>query len=286
MMTRPPVFFDHLLALPLPVLVGFLLVYWGLFAVLVHRLLVPWIAGAAGQKLGRLEAEVPAQIGLAFGLLISFIAIPVWEQHKQAEEMARTEAAAYRDMKEAAESSGDPDAVAILPLLRGVLDYLVTAEWPKMARLQSPRIAALPLRELHVAIRGLQEGQLRSELDELFRQAADARQTRLRIAAYRPPPARWSIVGVLAMLTLLGVGLIHAESYRARRIALGMVAIGVCCCFVILLAYTRPYLGQFAIQPDDLIVLREECAADGIAPSAGDAAPLAGPVSAPRPRDW
>jgi hypothetical protein len=49
--------------------------------------------------------------------------------------------------------------------------------------------------------------------------------------------------------------LIHADSRRARRLALGMVAIGISCCFVILFAYTRPYLGQFAVQPDDLRAL-------------------------------
>ena len=96
MITRLPVFFDNLLALPMPLKVAFFLVYWGGLAYVVHRWLVPWIAGWTGQKLGHFEAEVPAQIGLAFGLLISFIAIPVWEQHSLAEESASTEAAAYR----------------------------------------------------------------------------------------------------------------------------------------------------------------------------------------------
>jgi len=95
----------------------------------------------------------------------------------------------------------------------------------------------------------------------MFRQASDARETRLRIAATRPPPTRWTIVGVLGMLTLLGVGLIHAESYRARRVALSMVAVGISCCFVILFAYTRPYLGQCAVHPVDLQVLVEDLAA-------------------------
>ena len=63
------------------------------------------------------------------------------------------------------------------------------------------------------------------------------------------------------MLTLLGVGLIHSESYRARRVALSMVAVGIACCFVILFAYTRPYLGQFAVHPVDLQVLVEDLAA-------------------------
>lgn len=100
-MSQVPVFFDNLLSLPMPLMIGFLVVYWLLFAAIVHRFLVPWIAGRHGQKLGRLEAEVPAQIGLAFGLLISFIAIPVWDQHNRAEDAARTEAAAYREMQQA-----------------------------------------------------------------------------------------------------------------------------------------------------------------------------------------
>ena len=87
-MLKLPVFFDHLLALPMPLLMLFILSYWSFLAFIVHRFLVPWIAGRTGQKIGRLEAEVPAQIGLAFGLLVSFIAIPVWEQHSLAEDTA------------------------------------------------------------------------------------------------------------------------------------------------------------------------------------------------------
>lgn len=84
--------FENLLALPMPLLIVFILSCWSLFAVFVHKVLVPWIAGRDGRKLGRLEAEVPAQIGLAFGLLISFIAIPVWDQHTRAEDAARATA--------------------------------------------------------------------------------------------------------------------------------------------------------------------------------------------------
>ena len=78
MITRLPAFFDNFLALPMPLMVLCLLVYWGALAYAVHRFLVPWIAGRKGQKLGHMEAEVPAQIGLAFGLLISFsISTPI-----------------------------------------------------------------------------------------------------------------------------------------------------------------------------------------------------------------
>ena len=260
-MTRVPAVFDNLLALPMPFVIGILLAYWGLLAVLVHRVLVPWIAGRNGHKLGKLEAEVPAQIGLAFGLLISFIAIPVWDQHSRAEEAARTEAAMYREMVQAATDCDDADRAAITSALRACVHFIAFEEWPQMGRLESPRVAAPPLRDLRTAIHTLPDGSTRTELKDLLRQATEARETRLRIAATRPPPTRWTIVGVLGMLTLLGVGLIHADSYRARRVALSMVAVGISCCFVILFAYTRPYLGQFAVKPVDLVVLADDISA-------------------------
>ncbi len=255
MITRLPACFDFFLALPMPLLILFLLAYWGGLALVVHWYLVPRIAGREGDRLGRLEAEVPAQIGLAFGLLVSFIAMPVWEQHSLAQEAARTEAAAYREMAESIEETAGAEAGPLAESLRNAVGFIVATEWPQMAHLASPRVAAPPLRELRGSIHALPEGALHSELRDLYRRAVDARETRLRIASTRPPPARWAIVGVLAILTLLGVGLIHADSRRARRMALGMVAVGISCCFVILFAYTRPYLGQFAVGPEDLQIL-------------------------------
>ncbi len=252
MITRLPAFFDNFLALPMPLMVLCLLAYWGALAYVVHCWLVPWIAGRTGQKLGRMEAEVPAQIGLAFGLLISFIAIPVWEQHSLAEEAARSEAAAYREMAEVVEDAALAPAEPIHAALRDAVAFLVRDEWPTLAHLLTPQVSAAPMRELRATIHTLTDTTTEAELHDLYKQAATARETRLRIAATRPPPARWGIVGVLAILTLLGVGLIHAESRRARRVALGMVAVGISCCFVVLFAYTRPYLGQFAVKPADL----------------------------------
>jgi hypothetical protein len=277
-MTRLPAWCDGFLALPMPVMVLFLLAYWGLCAFFVHRYLVPWIAGREGRRLGKLEAEVPAQIGLAFGLLISFIAIPVWEQHSLAEESARTEAAAYREMAESIEDAPPADAAGLHAALRHAVAFTVDEEWPQLAHLLTPRVSAGPIRGLRAAIHALPEGPLHTELHDLYKQAATARETRLRIAATRPPPARWGIVGMLAILTLLGVGLIHAESRRARRMALGMVAVGISCCFVVLFAYTRPYLGQFAVKPVDLQDLIADLDTDEVTLRAATA-PAAGPLT-------
>ena len=271
MISRLPAVFDNLLALPLPLMVLFLLAYWGGLACVVHRWLVPWIAGRTGQKIGRIEAEVPAQVGLAFGLLISFIAIPIWEQHSLAEESARTEAAAYREIAELIEDASPTDAAGLHAALRDAVAFTVNDEWPQLAHLLTPRVTAAPIRALRTTIHALPAGPLQTELHDLSKQAGTAREIRLRIAVTRPPPARWGIVGILAMLTLLGVGLIHADSRRARRIALAMVSVGISCCFVVLFAYTRPYIGQFAVKPVDLQDLVADLDADRVVKRAATA---------------
>jgi len=205
---------------------------------------------------------VPDQIGLAFGLLISFIAIPVWEQHSLAEEAARSEAAAYREMAESIEDASPAKTAGLRTAIRDAVGFTVDVEWPQLAHLVTPRVTAAPIRQLRTAIHSLPDGPFQAELHDLYKQLATARETRLRIAATRPPPARWGVVGMLAILTLLGVGLIHADSRRARRMALGMVAVGISCCFVVLFAYTRPYLGQFAVKPVDLQDLAADLDAD------------------------
>lgn len=255
MLLRLPAYFDVIPSLPLPLLIAVLVLYWGGLALVIHRWLVPWITGRDGIRIGRLEAEVPAQVGLAFGLLVSFITMSVWEQHSRAADAARTEAAAYREMVESLEDSPPERSLAVRVAVHDSVAFILGTEWPKLAHLASPRMAAPPLRSLRSAIQSLPDGSQHDELHDLYRQAAAARETRLRIAADRPPPARWGIVGVLAILTLVGVGLIHAECRRARRIAVGMVAVGIASCFVILFAYTRPYLGQFAVAPDELRML-------------------------------
>jgi hypothetical protein len=181
-------------------------------------------------------------------------------------------------MAESIEDASPAEAANLHAALRDAVGFTVDKEWPQLAHLLTPRVTAAPIRELRAAIHALPEGPLQTELNDLYKQASTARETRLRIAATRPPPARWGIVGILAMLTLLGVGLIHAESRRARRIALGMVAVGISCCFVVLFAYTRPYLGQFAVQPVDLQDLIADLDADQVTIRSA-----AAPAAAPRP---
>src|SRR5262249_46533105 len=98
------------------------------------------------------------------------------------------------------------------------------------------------------------------DLHDAIAAAVKARDDRIRIATSRMLPARWGIVVVLGTLTLLAIGLVHAENRRARAVAIGMVSFAIASCFLVLAVQTRPFLGALAIKPTEITALARNLA--------------------------
>jgi hypothetical protein len=223
----------------------------GLFALLTHRVLVPWIAGPDGSRLGGFEAEVVALIGLAFGLLISFNAVTVWQTVDVARDAVIREVAALEDAVYEIDLLPPPERQRGRATLAAYLDYLVTREWPLLASggAQSERPPAL----LDLLAVGRGEG--RDDLHDALRHATEARMDRIRLSLYRMSRARWSVVVWLAVLLIVAMGLLHAAHRRGRAVALTFVAVAIGVCFIILFAHGRPFVGPNALQPTELQAL-------------------------------
>lgn len=244
----PPIFVEKLLALPLPLMGALVLGVWALIATLVHRVLVPWIAGHDGSKIGRFEAEVASQLGIVLGLLLSFNAVTVWEQSGAAREATLAEASALREVHELLPDLPADQQEPLRGSLAAYLDYVIHDEWPRLGTENPGLNKPDSLRTL--ARLGRASGN--DDLHDAVADAVKARDDRIRIATSRMLPARWGIVGVLGTLALLSVGLIHADNRRARAVAVGMVAFAIASCFLVLMAQTRPFLGSLALKPTEL----------------------------------
>lgn len=253
-MTQTPQFITAMLGLPIPELALIIIAFWSSIAVIVHRLLVPLIAGTHGEKLGRLEAEVASQLGIVLGLLLSFNAVTVWEQSSAARDATLAEASALREVADMAPDLPPEQRSELLSALHAYLRYVIDTEWPTLradvVSLNKPE----PLRQLdhlgHTAGQG--------DLHDAISAAVRAREDRLRIATARMLPARWGIVMFLGILTLLAMGLLHAEHRRARVVSLSMITFAIASCFVVLMAQARPFLGTLAIKPTELSALDAE----------------------------
>lgn len=239
---------DSFLALPMGVIWLIVFAFWGGVALLTHYVLVPRIAGPDGSRLGKIEAEVVALIALAFGLLISFNAVTVWETGDQARDAVIREVAALEDAGYEIDALPSPEREQARTALADYIGYVVDSEWPLLssgrARTERPATlqALLPF--------GRADG--RSDLHQAMVNAAQARMDRIRLSLYRMSRARWGVVLLLGLLLVLAMGILHAEHRRGRAVALSFVAMSIAVCFVILFAHGRPFIGQNALQPTEL----------------------------------
>ena len=255
-MAAPPRFVEILLELPIPLLALIVILAWGAVACAVHYVLVPRIAGADGSRIGRFEAEVASQLGLVLGLLLSFNAVTVWEQSGAAREATLTEASALRAVADLAPELPPAQGAEVRERLHAYLDYVINVEWPQLGHGGLSLGKPETLRALTRVGRASGDEDLHDAIGE----AVKSREARIRVAAARMLPARWTIVIILGALALLAIGLIHAENRRARAVAVGMVAFAIASCFVILMVQARPFLGSLALQPTELRALTAELA--------------------------
>lgn len=253
-MIGAPRLIEQMIDLPIPLLAGVVFGFWILIAVLIHRVLVPRIAGPDGKSFGKFEAEVASQLGIVLGLLLSFNAVSVWEQSSAARDATLTEASSLRAVADLLPELPAEQQPALREALRTYLAHVIDGEWPQLAHGSLGLERPDELRTLHRLARATDS----EDLHDAIAAAATAREQRIRIATNRMLSARWSIVIMLGVLALLSIGLLHAEYRRARAVAIGMVTFAIASCFVILFAQVRPFVGSLALRPTELNTLAQE----------------------------
>ncbi len=240
---------DAFLALPSAVIALVVTAIWGLIAYAIHRFLVPLLCGKDGRALGKFEAEVSSQIALAFGLLISFNAVWIWDRAERVRGAVVDEAVALTSIVSDAEmlsntASGDALRVSVA----AYATHLIDIEWPKLTDSSAQRTRPAELLALTRLVRDSGDSHMRDALDR----AEAARDIRIRDGLLHMSSPRWGVVVVLAILLLISIGALHGEARRGRLLALTLVTLAIGFCFAVLLVHARPFVGQMAIQPDDL----------------------------------
>ena len=248
---------DAFLSLPLWLITLIVFLLWGGIAVFAHRVLVPWIAGKDGSKLGGFEAEVVALIGLAFGLLISFNAVTVWETADQARDAIINEVAALEDAAYEIDLLPPEQRQKARAALQAYINHVLNVEWPLLAFGQAQSERPQPL--LTLLASGREAGG--DHLNDALKTAADGRMERIRLSHYRMSRARWAVVVWLGVLLVVAMGLLHAKHRHGRGVALTFVALAIAVCFIILFAHGRPFVGQNALQPTEMQELAARVAA-------------------------
>ena len=240
---------DTMLALPTVVIAIAVLAFWTLIALAVHRIIVPALCGPEGRRLGKFEAEVTSQIALAFGLLISFNAVWIWDRFDRVQGAVYNEAAALSRLVDEAEVLSDKQSGD--EIRRAIADYtthLVRSEWPTLQDSSTDRARPAALGMLSSIVRAKGTDVMEADIEA----AQAARDVRIRDGLVHMPMPRWSVVTALAILLLISIGALHGDAPQGRKLALSLVTLAVTFCFVVLFANARPFVGEYAIKPTDL----------------------------------
>jgi hypothetical protein len=149
-------------------------------------------------------------------------------------------------------------------LIRSYVGDAVAQEWPMMARgaatLQVIPYSLAEALRLNLALTPSSQGQqiAQREITTVLRNALDARRERIIVSHSRVNWVKWLLLVLLAACTLFAIALVHSDNRLASAITMGLFGIGVAASLLLILAYDRPFIGEFSVRPDSLLQVMPE----------------------------
>jgi hypothetical protein len=197
---------------------------------------------------------VIAVVGALYAVLLGFVVIALWEQHREASDIAQREAAALRDFHRYSRVV-EPDLGPIHRLVVSYGESAVAREWPAMAHGQSDR-------PTHDALHALLNSTLRLEPKNAREQVvypeglrrlgdlAEARDQRLLASRDRLPTMLWVTLVLGATITTGYIWLFGVENRSAHLLfGCGLAALfGLG--FYLILALDNPFAGSLRVEPE------------------------------------
>lgn len=216
----------------------------------------PRSRGWAG-RFGGVVAPFFGAVSVLFGLLTGFLANDAWERNRQAGRAILAErdaAVALYDLSLATVS----DMSGLRTALRGYLDAVVGDEWERQRDgFSSPKaktaLTALT-REVADPRLAAQSGLVsHAALLDLVGRIRTARGDRLALAEQYSDQAKWWTVILLALLTQVGLALVHLDKPRAQGAALAVFSAAAVAAIGLVAIKERPFDGPLGLAPTALV---------------------------------
>nr|WP_282103704.1 DUF4239 domain-containing protein [Methylobacterium sp. 37f] len=212
-------------------------------------------------KLGLgLVAPYFSAISVMLALLTGFVANDAWERQRQASKIVQSEKMnllAVEDLSIATAS----DMTEIRARLRTYTNALIDDEWPKMAELESSRPAGEALGRLLQAVADPRHtteagAAAHSALLDAVMNLRAARGDRLSLSEAHGDQSKWLTLMVLALLTLLSIGLIHVDKPVPQAVAMILFAIATVTTLGVIALHERPFDGPMPVSAAPLEAAR------------------------------
>jgi hypothetical protein len=217
----------------------------------VHRFVDPEMR----RKHNDIAAATMAIVGVAYAVLLAFIAVAAWQDFTDADKIVDTEASyvgnLFRDTTGLSLEKARPMRGAI----RRYIDEVMTKEWPEQQRglpIESAQQTLLRLHRLIASIdpKTLGEAAITGELLRTINLLYSARRSRILAAGGSIPETIWWIIGIGTVITVGFMCFFGAPNFRMHLGMTAMVASSMALVIVLIVSLDRPFRGDLCVSLD------------------------------------
>jgi hypothetical protein len=219
--------------------------------VMVHRFVDPEMR----RKHNDIAAATMAIVGVAYAVLLAFIAVAAWQNFSDADKVVDTEASYVGNLFR--DTTGLPleKARPIRGAIRRYIEEVMTKEWPQQQKGQSIEAGQQTLVRVHRLITGLNpqnfgEAAITSELLHTINLLYSARRSRILAAEGAIPETIWWIIGIGTIITVGFMCFFGAPNFRMHLGMTAMVASSMALVIVLIVSLDRPFRGDLCVSLD------------------------------------
>jgi hypothetical protein len=191
-------------------------------------------------------------VGIAYAVLLAFIAVATWENFASADKIVDTEASSIGDLYRETIGLPQDKAVAVRADIKKYLEQVMSEEWTSQ-RGGHVSLAGRPtLVHLHSLIATIGpttpgETAIAAELLRTMNSLYDARRTRILASRGAIPEVVWWIIAFGTALTIGFTYLFGTQDLRMHLAITGMVAASMSLVIVLIISLDRPFRGDLSV---------------------------------------
>lgn len=226
--------------------------------VVIYRAVFALVGEGRSPKLQISPGMLPP-MALVFGLLVGFLVAQLWSNASSARDAVNHEASSLRTVVLLAGSFPGKPETDLDARVRQHIELAATREWPAMAR-QNATLTVVPRAlsgalQLAIALKPTTIGQqvAQREIVTSLENALDARRQRIILSQSTVNWIRWTAVIALALLTLVGIALVHSDNRRNAAFAMSIFAAAAAVTILVIASEDRPFSGPFRVSPEALL---------------------------------
>jgi hypothetical protein len=198
-----------------------------------------------------------SMVGVVYAVLLGFITVVVWQQHRDTQNYVQQEAVRVSNMLRDAQVFPDPVRKVLRQKLVAYGRAVVSDEWNTMAKRQSSPLASRAYEKIWETVYEIQpeterEGAFYRESITRLNELSGIRRSRLLSSQSRIPSLLWGLLIGGAAISIAFTYMFGTKNIWSHVLTAGALAGLIGFVLFLILALSCPFSGSLCISPDPL----------------------------------